>query len=129
MSRFLAAAAMFAVLAAGSAQAQSCRHVYVENKCHKSLRILIEHAPSYRNWEPVGWYDFEPNERSRLLVGEDPMCHLLDHSLYIYAESTDGQFTWAGEDSSVQFNGTWFDMRKANKIRYKGGTKVDFTCE
>lgn len=132
--RLLSAAVAVCVLAAGAAQAQqSCRDVYVENKCFKPIRILIEHAPSYRNWEVVGWYDFEPDERSRLLVDNDPMCHLLDHSIYFYAESTDGEYTWAADggedDSEVQYNGSWFDLRKANKTLYRGGTKIDITCD
>lgn len=111
-----------------SSAAIACEPVYFENTCHKDVEVLVEHAPQYRDWVVHAWYSIESQDRTRLVSNNQPICHLRDHAIYFYAESTDGDFLWSG-DSTTRHNGVVYETMKAATRNYRGGTLVIISCD
>lgn len=127
-TRFFAFALSIVSSALLAGNVLACEPVYIENRCGETIDVLIEHSPGLKNWRINGWYTVEPDEKSRLNVDGDPMCHRRDHSLYFYAESTSGKRVWEGSDSHGEFEGVEYDLRKAIRQNYRGGSLLIITC-
>lgn len=124
----LTASALSILWTAAPAAAQDCRDVYIENACHKTVRIVVNSAARWHDWRNFGWYTIKRGVNTKLLSNDRPICHRLDHDLYFYAETTDGKFYWEGDDYKAKFRGTTYPMRKASTTRYHGGSLIEITC-
>jgi hypothetical protein len=127
-STLLTSAVLATVSIAAPALAQDCRDVYVENSCHKTVRIVVNSAARWHDWNNFGWYNIDRGVNTRLLSNNRPICHRTDHDIYFYAETTDGKIYWEGDDYNARFGGATYPMRKASVTRYHGGSLIEITC-
>ena len=79
--------------------------VTVQNACYKSIYVALRYEDPDDGWRTDGFWEFNAGEKKRLIVTN------ADH-LYYYAESTDGENEWSGDDSYGTLYGEEYGMRK-----------------
>ena len=73
-------------------------HLIVENQTSASFQIAIRYFDrGSGNWETVGWYTFEPEERAYVQALGKPL-------FYYHARADDG--TWSGNDYTGSVRGS-----------------------
>jgi hypothetical protein len=121
------------VLALTATPAQAVeRDVEFENDCPHPVRVLVAHAYAADTWDAHGWYEFSANEESTQLTddNDEPLLHLDDEALFIYAESTDdADIFWEGEEHYETFGDVRYGMKKAVLEVVSGDLHIRLTCE
>ncbi|MBU6167004.1 MAG: hypothetical protein KGQ52_12890 [Alphaproteobacteria bacterium] len=121
-------AALLAAFVSYPANAQLRRTISFDNNCAKGVRVWISHADGYRNWHVHGPFNYSSMEGpTRLEDNGVTLTQTDDHAVYIYAESVDGRTVWEG-DYPQQFQGTRFNMMKANTSIRNGQLYISLTC-
>ncbi len=119
------------VVASTPANAQSTRDVNFQNDCSHPVRILVAHAFDENTWDAHGWYEYSAYEgTSTLEVDGEPLTQLTDHSIFFYAETTDGaDIFWEGEDHYETYEDVSYGMVKASVEVKSGKFNVRLTCD
>ncbi len=130
--KVIAAAVVMMFAFAGEAHAQALRKIVFANDCNRSIQLFVYSADSYHNWQPHGWYKFDPNDSyAYIRANGSPLLQLEDHDLYFYAETTDGGSVkrWQGGGPQVNYQGGIFNTMKANTwVNNDGDIAVRITC-
>ncbi len=119
-------------LTAAPAQAGVDRDVEFQNECPHPVLVLVAHAYSADTWDAHGWYEFTANQEATELNddNEEPLLHLDDEALFIYAESTDdADIFWEGDEHYETFGDVRYGMKKAVLEVVSGDIRVRLSCE
>ena len=119
-------------LTATPAQAGVERDLEFQNECPHPVRVLVAHAYAEDTWDAHGWYEFAANEEATELTddNDEPLLHLDDEALFIYAESTDDvEIFWEGDEHYETFADVSYGMKKAVLEVVSGDLRVRLSCE
>lgn len=93
-------------------KSESGRKLYFRNDCSKTIQFAMRYKQPSGNWKTDGWWEFDPNQYSRLISGEDDVSVRLSSPLiYFYSEAAENKSVgWRGEES-ILFEGRDLQMR------------------
>lgn len=85
--------------------------LYVNNKCHHPISLLIKYQLPYGIWVVKGWWDLKA-KTEKFLMDEDERLVVNSDEIYTYVRSTDGSdITWSG-DVEVEYKNKIYKMDK-----------------
>ncbi|HYJ30398.1 MAG TPA: hypothetical protein VEW25_08675 [Allosphingosinicella sp.] len=120
-----------ATLASSPANAQPTRIIAVWNDCPHPIEFIIHHADRPGYWHPHAWYRLNANQSlGRFSDNGVVLTQLVDHTLYIYAQSTDGsRIFWQGTGPRITYDNAYYSTVAAPTfVNRLGETIARLTC-
>ena len=99
------------------------KRLWIENDSEHPLTIAIVYYNLQNEWEDTYWYNnFTPGKKSTLLSRDSELVLLNDHTLYYYAETTDGSnLVWSGNDLTRNLGNRTVKMSKSDLTHDENG--------